>query len=40
MELERSHSLGYDKLNDVDQIALQISVFFHDALYRPDLSNN
>ena len=39
-ELRETPELGYDKLSDIDKIVLEISIFFHDIIYRPDLKTN
>ncbi len=33
-------TMGFDKLSETDKLILEISIFFHDIIYRPDLKSN
>lgn len=32
-------TMGFDKLSETDKLILEISIFFHDIIYRPDLKS-
>lgn len=39
-QLAEHGEMGFSKLNETDKIVVQISIFFHDIIYRPDLKTN
>lgn len=39
-ELSATPEMGYEKLSEVDKIVLEVSIFFHDIIYRPDIKTN